>query len=228
MTALASLNQKKHRLTNQLTSHIPAGVAGISKRVLDLAITLPLIIFLAPLLITIALIIGGIDGNPVLYRHIRHGRGGSVFTLYKFRTMVPASDELLADLLAKDPTAKADWVRFRKLRHDPRVTRLGAFLRKSSLDELPQLFNVLRGEMSLVGPRPVVTEELAQFGTAASYYQAAKPGITGLWQISGRNDADFTTRIELDTAYVCSWSLSGDIAILAKTVPIVLMAKGAY
>ncbi len=228
MTALASLTEKPHQLSDALPQGAPTGLLGLRKRILDIAITLPLIIFLTPLFILIALAVRLIDGQPILYRHIRCGQGGQHFVLYKFRTMRTDGDAMLDRLLMDDPVARADWQAFRKLRRDPRVTRFGWFLRKSSLDELPQLFNVLKGDMSLVGPRPIIDEELARFGALAPVYEAARPGITGLWQVSGRNETDFATRVALDTAYVRDWSLNRDIALLLKTIPAVLLAKGAY
>jgi undecaprenyl-phosphate galactose phosphotransferase len=167
-------------------------------------------------------------GRPVLFGHDRVGRGGRAFRCYKFRTMVPDADRVLAELLARDPEARATWARDYKLREDPRVTRIGAWLRRTSLDELPQLWNVLRGDMSLVGPRPVMAEELGRYGDAARYYLDVRPGLTGLWQISGRNDIDYPERVALDAWYIKNWSIWYDIVILAKTVRVVRDAKGAY
>ena len=207
---------------------VPAGLGGRSKRALDVTVSLALLLFTAPLLLVIALAVKAQDGGPVLFRHTRCGRGGRAFSLWKFRTMRVDAAERLAGLLAEDPHAEAEWVRTRKLRRDPRVTRLGRFLRRSSLDELPQLLNILRGDMSIVGPRPVMAEELARYGPAAPLMRAARPGVTGLWQVSGRNDLDFETRVRLDAAYVRGWSFLGDVVILARTVPVVLTARGAY
>ena len=148
-----------------------------------------LLLFLAPLLALVALRIRLADGGGVIFAHTRVGRHGRLFPCYKFRTMVANSAEVLAELLARDPAARAEWARDRKLRRDPRITPIGRFLRKTSLDELPQLFNVVRGEMSLVGPRPVVPDELELYGEARIYYLQVRPGLTGLWQISGRNDS---------------------------------------
>ena len=207
---------------------VPAGLAGRSKRVLDVLLALSLLAFTAPLLAVIALSIKAQDGGPVLFRHTRCGLGGRSFSLWKFRTMRVDAAERLAALLEDDPHAEAEWVRTRKLRRDPRVTRLGRFLRRSSLDEMPQLVNILRGDMSIVGPRPVMAEELARYGAAVPLMHAARPGVTGLWQVSGRNDLDFETRVRLDAAYVRGWSFLGDVVILARTVPVVLTARGAY
>jgi len=142
--------------------------------------------------------------------------------------MVVDADVALARLLESDPEARAEWERDFKLRNDPRITRIGRFLRKSSLDELPQLFNVLKGEMSLVGPRPIVAEEVERYGSAFHDYTSCRPGITGLWQVSGRNDMDYVTRVALDREYARGWSLRGDIAILVRTALVVVRGRGAY
>jgi exopolysaccharide production protein ExoY len=142
--------------------------------------------------------------------------------------MVPNADQVLRGLLEKDPELRAEWIRDRKLRRDPRVTRLGHFLRRTSLDELPQLLNVLRGEMSLVGPRPVVREELLRYGRNVDRYLAARPGITGLWQVTGRNNTDYRRRVVLDTYYVRKQNLLLDLYILARTIGVVLRGNGAY
>ena len=205
-----------------------ASRAGRAKRAGDLAAALALLVFCAPLMLTIALAIKVQDGGPVLFRHTRCGRNGASFGLWKFRTMRLDAAERLSALLEDDPEAEAEWVRTRKLRRDPRVTRLGRLLRKSSLDELPQLVNVITGEMSVVGPRPVMADELAGYGTARAAYEAVRPGVTGLWQVSGRNDLGFDARVALDAAYVRDWSLTRDAVILARTVPVVLTARGAY
>ena len=199
-----------------------------AKRAGDVGAAVLLLAFAAPLLLTIAAAIKLQDGGPVLFRHTRCGRGGAPFGLWKFRTMHPDAAERLAGLLAENPQAEAEWSGRRKLRRDPRVTRLGRFLRRSSLDELPQLVNILRGEMSIVGPRPVMADELARYGGLAETMSAARPGVTGLWQVSGRNDLDFPTRVALDAEYVRRWSLRRDALILLRTVPVVLLAKGAY
>jgi undecaprenyl-phosphate galactose phosphotransferase len=165
---------------------------------------------------------------PVFYRHERIGKGGRRFECLKFRTMVPDAGRVLDDYLAAHPEAEAAWRRDHKLRHDPRITRIGAWLRRTSLDELPQLINVMRGEMSLVGPRPVVAEELARYGDNIVYYVESTPGLTGLWQVSGRNDLDYRRRVHLDCWYVKNWSLWCDLVILFKTPRAVLRGNGAY
>jgi len=168
------------------------------------------------------------DGGPLFYGHTRVGRNGVPFQCMKFRTMVVNSAEVLAELLARDPAARAEWEKDFKLKNDPRVNRFGSFLRRSSIDELPQLWNVLRGEMSLVGPRPVVQAELERYQDDVAYYLMSRPGMTGLWQVSGRNDVDYGTRVYFDAWYVKNWSLWTDLVILFKTVGVVLKRAGAY
>lgn len=181
----------------------------------------------SPLILAI-IIFMGCNGGSIIYRHRRVGRDGKMFECLKFRTMVPNADEVLRDLLEQHPQLRAEWVSDHKLRHDPRITPLGRFLRRTSLDELPQIWNVLRGEMSLVGPRPVVREELLRYGRKVRIYFAAKPGITGLWQVSGRNDTDYRRRVALDTYYVRNRNFLLDLYILLKTTRVVLGGSGAY
>jgi Undecaprenyl-phosphate galactose phosphotransferase WbaP len=197
------------------------------KRQLDLLGVLVLAIVFAPLMIVIFLLMRR-SGSSVIYKHRRVGRDGKMFECLKFRTMVPNADHVLRELLERDPGLKAEWVRDHKLRNDPRVTPIGRFLRRTSLDELPQLWNVVRGEMSLVGPRPVIREELLRYGRNVGAYLAAKPGITGLWQVTGRNNTDYRRRVVLDTYYVRNQNLTLDLYILLKTTGVVLGGKGAY
>lgn len=168
-------------------------------------------------------------GAPAIYRHRRMGRGGHSFDCLKFRSMVPNSEDVLRELLENDAAAREEWNQTFKLRADPRVTRFGRFIRKTSLDELPQFWNVLRGDMSLVGPRPVVQKELENFyGPAAQVYSLVKPGITGPWQVGGRSDLSYPERIALDCGYARNWSIFGDFKILWKTVKVVLTGHGSY
>jgi len=203
----------------------PAG--NRRKRAFDLVASIALIVLFGPLLLLIALAVR-CDGGPALFGHRRIGAAGASFRCWKFRSMVLDSEAVLAQTLASDPVARAEWDKDFKLRRDPRVTPLGTFLRKSSLDELPQLFNVLKGEMSLVGPRPIVAAEVERYGQAMEEYRACKPGITGLWQVSGRNDVDYAERVELDRRYAWSWSLKGDLIILVRTLGVVARRSGAY
>jgi exopolysaccharide production protein ExoY len=206
---------------------VPGTGAAFAKRVLDIVGAVILGLVFSPLIGVIVFLMRK-GGGSVIYRHRRVGHGGRMFSCLKFRTMVPNADQVLRELLEKDPELRAEWNRDHKLRHDPRVTRLGRFLRRTSLDELPQLLNVLRGEMSLVGPRPVVREELLRYGRNVSTYLAAKPGITGLWQVTGRNDTDYRRRVVLDVYYVRNQNLLLDLYILAKTTGVVLGGSGAY
>jgi Undecaprenyl-phosphate galactose phosphotransferase WbaP len=169
-----------------------------------------------------------LDGGPTLFRHNRLGAHMRMFPCLKFRTMHVNGDAILAQHLATNPEAAAEWATVQKLRNDPRITLVGRFLRKTSLDELPQLINVLRGEMSLVGPRPIVTSEVSFYGDSIDYYSRAKPGLTGLWQVSGRNNTSYPKRVQLDVWYVKNWSFWHDIVILMKTVPAVLLRRGAH
>ncbi|WOI52965.1 sugar transferase [Parvularcula sp. LCG005] len=227
MNRIADGIERQSGMTSQRTDEYPAGLTGPAKRLCDLLIAIPTLGFVLPLLVVLAVLIKLQDGGPVFYRHTRCGLHGSRFTLLKFRTMAPAADDQLDFILAADAKARHDWLAYRKLHHDPRVTRLGRFLRRSSLDELPQLLNVIMGDMSLVGPRPIVEEEVARFGTDADAYFAARPGLTGLWQISGRNHTDYDTRVALDAHYVRHWNFWLDVKILLRTVPCVLLATGA-
>lgn len=198
-----------------------------AKRMLDIVGAIVLAVVFSPLILAIVVLMGR-GGGSIIYRHRRVGKGGRTFECLKFRTMVPNADQLLRELLERDPAIKAEWVRDHKLRCDPRVTRLGRFLRRTSLDELPQLWNVMRGEMSLVGPRPVVREELLRYGRNVHAYLSARPGITGLWQVKGRNDTDYRRRVVLDTYYVRNQNLLLDLYILLKTTRVVLGGSGAY
>ncbi len=198
-----------------------------AKRSFDLFGAVTLITVLSPLLLIVCFLVRK-SGTQIIFQHTRIGRGGTEFGCLKFRSMVPNAQTVLEDLLASDEKARAEWEREFKLREDPRVTKIGNFLRQTSLDELPQLWNVIKGEMSLVGPRPVVREEIARYGKNAAFYYQAKPGITGLWQVSGRNDIDYDSRIDLDVWYVENWSMWKDIIILFRTVNAVAARNGAY
>ena len=199
----------------------------ILKRTMDIVGSLAIITLLSPVLLYLCFSVKK-DGGNAIYGHPRIGRNGKMFNCLKFRSMVVNSKEVLDELLRTDPEARAEWEKDFKLKNDPRITKIGAFIRKTSLDELPQLFNVLKGEMSLVGPRPIVAEELERYQDDVEYYLMAKPGMTGLWQVSGRNDVDYNTRVYFDSWYVKNWSLWNDIAILFKTVNVVLKRDGAY
>ena len=196
------------------------------KAAFDQIVAAVLLVLLAPLLLALSLMLR-LEGGAAFFKHRRIGAGGRGFDCIKFRTMVPDADRALHRLLAQNPDAAAEWTATQKLRDDPRVTMLGRFLRRSSLDELPQLFNVLRGEMSLVGPRPIVQAEVARYADDIDYYYETKPGLTGLWQVSGRSDTSYARRVRLDVWYVRNWTLWHDIAILLKTIPAVFLQRGA-
>jgi Undecaprenyl-phosphate galactose phosphotransferase WbaP len=204
-----------------------APAKAFSKKFFDVILAIILIFFFAPLLLIISAIVK-LDGGPAFFGHTRIGEDGKPFRCWKFRSMTVHADVVLAKLLATDAEARAEWAKDFKLRNDPRITRIGGFLRKSSLDELPQLFNVLKGEMSLVGPRPIVSAEVDRYGTAFVDYVACRPGITGLWQVSGRNDVDYASRVALDKHYAQTWSFARDVNILFRTVIVVARRSGAY
>jgi len=201
---------------------------AVIKRLIDVAVSCFLVILLAPLFLLIAVLVRLSSAGPVLYQERRVGRFGKHFTIHKFRTMY--TKEYLHSVLKYRENEHDQLQRRIANKHapDPRITRVGAILRKTSLDELPQLFNIMRGEMSLVGPRPVVDAELTHYGSYAIFYKLVFPGLSGLWQVSGRNDVSFKTRVRLDVTYCRKWSILLDFAILAKTLPAVLKKKGAY
>jgi exopolysaccharide production protein ExoY len=199
-----------------------------SKRTIDIILALFGILLLAPLLFLCFILTIATSPGPALFRHRRVGFKGQHFDCLKFRTMATDSHERLSRLLETDPEAAAEWKANRKLRYDPRVTFIGEILRKSSLDELPQLFNVLKGHMSIVGPRPVTEEELERYDSSVSAYLACRPGITGLWQVSGRSKTTYSKRVACDAYYAHNWSLALDIKILIVTIPSLLVADGAF
>ncbi len=187
-----------------------------------------LVVLLAIPMLIIAIMVKISCGGQVIFAHYRVGRNGDLFRCLKFRSMVVDADQVLQELLASDPAARAEWAEFRKLRKDPRITPVGHFLRVTSLDELPQIFNVLRGEMALVGPRPITLDEVDRYGRARWLYLQARPGITGLWQVSGRNLTTFEERVELDRVYVNTRTLWLDLKIMLKTVRVILFRDGAF
>jgi Undecaprenyl-phosphate galactose phosphotransferase WbaP len=201
---------------------------AIAKRTLDFVLSLAALLVLSPLFVVIAIVIRLASGGPVFYGQDRYGKDGKIFRAIKFRSMVPDADRILADYLATHPEHLFEWQRDHKLRNDPRVTPLGRWLRRLSLDELPQLFNVLAGQMSLVGPRPIVKAEIEKYGRRFGVYSRVRPGITGLWQVSGRNNTTYDERISLDEYYVHNWSVWFDTYLLLRTVKTVLNREGAY
>jgi exopolysaccharide production protein ExoY len=203
-------------------------VGGGVKRTFDLALALSAAVVLLPLFAMIAVLIKLYDGGPVFYRHRRIGMNSKPFLCIKFRTMAANGDDLLSKHLDASPIATLEWAQSRKLKVDPRITAVGAVLRRMSIDELPQVINVVRGEMSIVGPRPIVTDEVTMYGKDVKYYFRARPGLTGAWQVGGRNDISYSQRVALDRDYVQNWSVWRDVAIIVKTVPAVVSAKGTY
>ncbi len=198
------------------------------KRLFDFSLALTALVFFAPLFCVIMLAILIADGRPIFFRQVRIGRHGKSFNCLKFRTMVRDADARLAELLSTCPKSQQEWLESQKLSNDPRVNMLGRFLRKSSLDELPQLINILRGEMSIVGPRPIVHEEAVRYGRNLRFYRATRPGLTGLWQVSGRNSLSYQERVKLDVHYVRNMSAWLDARIILKTIVIVIMNKGDH
>jgi lipopolysaccharide/colanic/teichoic acid biosynthesis glycosyltransferase len=186
-----------------------------------------LLVLFAPVMLFIAWRIWSEDDGPVLFAHWRVGQRGRLFRCFKFRSMVRNADQVLGELLARDASAREEWRRDHKLRNDPRVMRIGQLLRTTSLDELPQLINVLRGEMNLVGPRPVVVQEITRYGEHKHHYLSVKPGMTGLWQVSGRNNLTYAQRVALDARYVETRSLRTDLGILVRTVSVLVTRDGA-
>ncbi|WP_067708484.1 MULTISPECIES: undecaprenyl-phosphate galactose phosphotransferase WbaP [unclassified Erwinia] len=211
----------------RVSNNLAKRTSRILKRAFDLVGALGIITMLMPALAVLIFMVARDGGKPI-YGHERVGMNGRKFKCLKFRSMVVNSKEVLEEVLRTDPVARAEWDKDFKLKNDPRITRIGHFIRKTSLDELPQLWNVVRGDMSLVGPRPVIEDELERYAGDVDYYFMAKPGMTGLWQVSGRNDVDYETRVYFDSWYVKNWSLWNDIAILFKTIGVVLKRDGAY
>jgi lipopolysaccharide/colanic/teichoic acid biosynthesis glycosyltransferase len=195
---------------------------------IDFVLALMLLVALSPIMLLVAVPIALRDGRSPFYGHRRYGKGGRTFLCYKFKSMAPDADARLARLLASDPKARAEWHRDHKLREDPRVTAIGRFIRKTSLDELPQLFNILRGEMSLVGPRPIVAAEVRRYGRHFVDYCSMRPGITGIWQISGRNDVGYRRRVAMDSLMARRMSPRLYARVLVGTARSVLTGRGAY
>lgn len=197
------------------------------KRLVDIVGAVLILIIFLPLLCIVTAGVVATSGWPLFYSHRRVGLGGRSFNLHKFRSMRKDADKVLNTFLDSDAGARREWEAFRKLKADPRITRFGSFLRRSSLDEFPQLWNVLKGEMSLVGPRPVTRAESSKYGEHWKTYCSMKPGISGLWQVNGRNGLTYAQRVAFDVEYVRNWSLWMDLRILVKTVSVVLRREGS-
>jgi lipopolysaccharide/colanic/teichoic acid biosynthesis glycosyltransferase len=216
-----------HKITDRALIRKVRAANGRLKRGFDILVALLALTLLAPLFATVALFIKMNDGGPVFYKHTRVGRQGKRFKCLKFRTMAVDAEERLAHILLTNSQAALEWENTQKLRVDPRITKLGLFLRKSSIDELPQLWNVLRGDMSVVGPRPITRAELNRYGKERRYYLLVRPGITGLWQVSGRSSTGYEKRIRYDREYLEEWSWLSEFWILLMTVPAILKTKDA-
>jgi exopolysaccharide production protein ExoY len=221
-------NQNVVRQTLVQSRALPRFLPPSAGRLLDVFIALAALLFLTPLLLGVAAAIALEAKGPIIFAHSRIGKGGLRFKVLKFRSMSTDGDEILARHLGSSPDAAAEWARDHKLRNDPRVTSLGNFLRKSSLDELPQLFNVLRGDMSIVGPRPIVQAEVARYGRFFKEYCCVRPGITGIWQVSGRNDVSYRRRVAMDAIYARHKCIALDLKLMFATIPAVLARKGSY
>ena len=198
------------------------------KQLLDLGVTVVRGVIILPLILMLSLLVRIESRGPIFYRDQRMGRDGKLFSCIKFRTMVPNAELLLQRMLKEDDEMREEYLKYHKLRSDPRITRVGHFLRKTSLDELPQLWNVLRGEMSLVGPRPYLPRESDDIGVTQGEILRVTPGVTGPWQVAGRNHASFSERVEMDAYYVRDWSIWLDIVLLARTVGCLLLNRNAY
>lgn len=211
----------------QIQNNLSKLSSRIIKRTFDIVVASVLIVCFTPLFLILMYLVRK-TGKQVFFGHKRVGLNGKQFKCYKFRSMVENSKEVLEHLLATDDLARREWFKDFKLKNDPRITKIGRILRKSSLDELPQLWNVIKGDMSLVGPRPVITDEIPYYGKHVDFYYKSRPGMTGLWQVSGRNDVDYESRVQLDVWYISNWSLWNDIVIMIRTISVVLNRSGAY
>ncbi|MEL7128140.1 MAG: sugar transferase [Pseudomonadota bacterium] len=207
---------------NAITAEMPVG-----KRILDLLIAVPALFVLSPFMLIVGLLIKLQDGGPTFFIHERRGENGMPFLCMKFRTMRTDAEAVLAHILATNPDMAAEWEANQKFRRDPRITAFGHFLRKTSLDELPQLLNIIRGEMSVVGPRPIVEDEVKRYGEYIAQYDAMRPGVTGLWQVSGRSETTYDERVQMDVQYFENMSVQEDLRILFLTIPAVLSSRGA-
>ena len=232
LPGICSLGIAAHEIGGEVCLELPQRLchtsAKVTKRLFDIIAGTCFLLLASPLFLLIAIAIKATSRGPLFFGHSRYGQDGMQFKAWKFRTMAQNADELLAAYLASDPKLRIEWERDHKLRTDPRVTSIGKWLRRLSLDELPQLFNVLIGQMSLVGPRPIVKSEINKYGDGYDLYTRVPPGITGLWQVSGRNDTTYAQRVAFDEYYVRNWSVWLDAYILTKTVRVVLTSHGAY
>ncbi len=218
----------RHRQSQTSLAGAPTIAGSAWKRRFDVVFAAAVLLALAPLLLLIAAGLLIADGRPIFYSQRRIGRNGQMFSCLKFRSMVKDADAQLQALLASSPSCRAEWDETQKLRSDPRIHWMGRILRKTSLDELPQFINVLRGDMSVVGPRPIVQSEVARYGQDFAHYKSVRPGVTGLWQVSGRNELSYNERVALDVRYASNVSFSEDLRIISKTVGIVALGTGDH
>ena len=210
------------------TDAVKNGASAACKYAIDASFAAIGLLVLSPMILMVMAILLALQGRPIFIAHRRIGKNGVPFGCLKFRTMVKDADKVLARHLANNPHLEQEWNATRKLRHDPRITPFGALLRKSSVDEIPQLLNVVQGRMSLVGPRPIVASEVELYGVHFADYIKVRPGLTGLWQVSGRSDISYHERVQLDVRYVRENTLGGDLAIMIKTIPAILRSRGCY
>ena len=222
----AGLTPGSHIKTSFRYQEKPCG--GIAKRIFDVALALMAIILLSPLLLAVGLAVKLSDRGPAFFGPTRVGYSGREFKCWKFRSMLPDSSDLLKAHLVRNPQAAHEWKQNQKLTHDPRVTPLGHFLRIYSVDELPQLFNILSGDMSFVGPRPIEWTEQSRYGQSLRHYLGSRPGLTGLWQVSGRSNSSYRKRVAFDRYYVTHWSMLADIILIFRTVPVAINGTGSY
>lgn len=232
MPGICSLGMTARDISGDVVFEVPQRLfhksAGIVKRALDLVLSTVALVVLSPVFLVLAVLIKLTSQGSAFYGHTRYGRDGTIFKALKFRTMAHDGDVVLAKYLQEHPEELRAWQRDQKLKNDPRVTPIGRFLRRCSLDELPQLWNVIRGQMSLVGPRPIISIEIAKYGRGYDLYKRVLPGLTGLWQVSGRNNTTYEERVTFDEYYVRNWSIWLDAYILIRTVKVVLTGEGAY
>lgn len=219
---------EENTLVLRLDNNLARKTYRLTKRVFDLILTICGGLFILPFMCIIAAFIYFDSPGPVIYKQKRIGQNGKEFDFYKFRSMVIDADKVIDEYLEKNPEAKREWQRNFKLKYDPRVTRIGRFIRKTSVDELPQLWNVIKGDMSLVGPRPLLPNEVKRYGAYIEDYILVPPGLTGVWQVSGRSDTTFEERVQMDSWYIHNWTIWIDIVYLAKTFLVIIKSKGAY
>ncbi len=227
-TVNLNMTVSKRTILRSVAGNLAAAMPRLAKRTMDLTLTTLVAVVAAPIMLLLAVAIKLTSRGPIFYCQKRIGQHGQHFYAWKMRTMVVNADKVLQSYLDKHPELREEWERDHKLKNDPRVTLVGRFLRKTSLDELPQIWNVLRGDMSLVGPRPIVDDEIEKYGDTFNRYKRVLPGITGLWQVSGRNNTTYQQRVDFDDYYVQHWSVRFDLYILLRTVRTVLLREGAY